>query len=86
MKNIKTVAEETKKFIKSLDLIIENCKNYDTRSNLSFEKTKEYMKKNNPELFNNEDSEDNIVFDFCEIKANEKNQAENLKWLISNNK
>ena len=80
-----TVTKETNNFIKSLDLIIENCKNYHFLNNSQFEKVKEYMLINNSELFNGEDSEFNIIYDFCKIKTNERNQAENLKFLILKN-
>jgi hypothetical protein len=81
-KNIKNTENQAFDFVKSLNTIIEDGEKYNCRNEKYFQETKEFMKKNHPELFLNEDSEDNIVFDFCEKKHQDVVLAYNLKKTI----
>jgi hypothetical protein len=77
-KKIKSTEIQALEFIKQLQLTIDNCMNYRWFNNTEFEKVKEYMKINNPELFIGEESDYYIVYDFSAQKAKDRFLAQTL--------
>ena len=88
-KKIKSTESQAIEFIKQLQLTIDDCMNYHWSNKTQFEKVKQYMKINNPELFIwiynsdiGEESDYYIVYDFAAQKAKDRHLAEVLMHSI----